>query len=265
MRTPFFQDVRGRTYYGSMKPVREHGKMVLVAGLLLGMLSIGAVTQISLTSQVQGVLPVANGGTAAATFTAHYFFGNNGGTTAAPAAALIGTADVSPQAYIAGGGSGTALTATPSPAIPALASGLYINLLSGYANSGTTPTFAPNGLTAKTITKCGTTALVANDINTTAIAELVYDGTEWQLLNPQVTPCGTLLTGTFADNETPSGSLPGTSLTLAHTPSPAASLCLFMNGQELVAGGADYSLSTATITLTNSAPSGTVFRASYRY
>jgi hypothetical protein len=58
------------------------------------------------------------------------------------------------------------------------------------ANSTTTPTLAINGLTAKTITKCGQLALFANDIITTAIAYVAYDGTGLELLNPMTGSCG---------------------------------------------------------------------------
>ena len=57
------------------------------------------------------------------------------------------------------------------------------------ANTGAT-TMAVNGLTAKNLTKCGTTALVANDLTTAAVAIATYDGTQFQLLNPQATGCG---------------------------------------------------------------------------
>jgi hypothetical protein len=50
-------------------------------------------------------------------------------------------------------------------------------------------------------------------------------------------------------SETPSGTLNGTNavFTLSHTPSPVASLLLFLNGVEQLAG-TDYTLSSATIT-----------------
>jgi hypothetical protein len=66
---------------------------------------------------------------------------------------------------------------------------MVLNFTPGVANSGAT-TIAVSGLTTKSITKCGTTALVANDLTTTAIAVILYDGTEFQLLNPQATGCG---------------------------------------------------------------------------
>jgi hypothetical protein len=75
--------------------------------------------------------------------------------------------------------------------------------------------------------------------------------------------------GSFADNETPSGTIDGANdtFTLAHTPSPAASLQLFKNGQLMEAGGADYTLATATITYVSGAipQTGDVHFAWYRY
>ena len=55
----------------------------------------------------------------------------------------------------------------------------------------------------------------------------------------------------FVDAETPSGVAPGSaSLTLAYSPSPAASLVLVRNGIVLRQGtGKDYTLSGATISL----------------
>ena len=68
----------------------------------------------------------------------------------------------------------------------------------------------------------------------------------------------TVITGTFADNETPTGSINGsnTTFTLAHTPSPAASLNCFENGLQQRAGGADYALATATMTYGVAPPTG---------
>ncbi len=71
----------------------------------------------------------------------------------------------------------------------------------------------------------------------------------------------------FSDNETPSGGGP---YTLAHTPNPAASLQLFVRvsaafGWILYVQGLDYTLATATITITNADFAGGALRAWYRY
>lgn len=53
------------------------------------------------------------------------------------------------------------------------------------STTSTTPTLNINGLGAKTITKLGTAALVSGDLTSTALAEVIYDGTGFQLQNPQ--------------------------------------------------------------------------------
>ncbi len=63
--------------------------------------------------------------------------------------------------------------------------GVMVHVLPLHANTTTTPTFNFCGLGAKTITKFGTTALANGDLTTTAIALLLYDGTDMELVNPQ--------------------------------------------------------------------------------
>jgi hypothetical protein len=58
------------------------------------------------------------------------------------------------------------------------------------ANTAAAPTLKVNATAAKPITKLGTTALVANDLTTTAVACAIYDGTEFQLQNPQTASSG---------------------------------------------------------------------------
>jgi hypothetical protein len=140
--------------------------------LLSNSLSVGAVTA-----------TLANAG-------ANKWWGNNTGSSTAPGYQSIGSADTSPNWYVAAGGTHDAQTATLVPAVPALATGLVVNFLPVASNTGTTPTLAVNGLAAKTITKCGQSALVAGDLSTTAIASVFYDGTDFELLNPQVNGCG---------------------------------------------------------------------------
>jgi len=63
-------------------------------------------------------------------------------------------------------------------------------------NATTTPTFAPDGLTAHTIVKAGAAALAAGDIASGVAAILKYDatGTRWELQNPQTSPLSGLPT-----------------------------------------------------------------------
>lgn len=76
----------------------------------------------------------------------------------------------------------------------------------------------------------------------------------------------TILSGHFANRETPSGTINGsnTSFTLAHTP-VSGTEDLYLNGQLLTAGGSDYSISTNTITMTVAPVSGDILRAIYWY
>lgn len=71
----------------------------------------------------------------------------------------------------------------------------------------------------------------------------------------------------FADNETPTGSINSSNVTftLAHTPNPAASLNCFRNGVQQRAGGADFTLATATITYGSAPLTGDTLICNYRY
>lgn len=88
------------------------------------------------------------------------------------------------------GGTADALTGTFTPAITALPAApgtINVMIRAGSANATTTPTFSPNGLTAKTIVKGSNTALVAGDIAGAGHwLELQYDATldKWVLQNP---------------------------------------------------------------------------------
>ena len=146
------------------------------------------------TSSLTGVLSTSNGGTGTGSnFLAHQFFGNSGASSAAPAASLIGTSDTSVNWYSAGtGGSGSAQTVNLTQAATALTAGLEVHWLPTVANTSTAPTLTVNSLAAKPITKCGAALLAPGDYTTSAIARVVYDGTEFQLQNPQAQPCGTV-------------------------------------------------------------------------
>jgi hypothetical protein len=93
-------------------------------------------------------------------------------------------------AAITAGGTADAITATYSPALTALTNLTLCCVVPGADNATTTPTFAPNGLTAHTITKHGGAALVAGDIKNLGPALLVYNSanTRWELLNPASAP-----------------------------------------------------------------------------
>jgi hypothetical protein len=86
-----------------------------------------------------------------------------------------------------GGGTVDAITATFSPALTVLTNNTLICVIAAGANVTTTPTFSPNGLTAKTIVKGSNQALVAGDIpGANAVLLLRYDSglDKWVLINP---------------------------------------------------------------------------------
>lgn len=81
-------------------------------------------------------------------------------------------------------GAANAYAIAPTPVITAYAAGQMFNFVPANANS-TAATLAVNGLAAKAIKKWGSAALAAGDLNTTSEATVIYDGTNFQLLNPQ--------------------------------------------------------------------------------
>ncbi len=92
-------------------------------------------------------------------------------------------------------GSADAIEATYSPAVT-LANLTTVGFVATAANATTTPTFAPDGLTARTITKKGGSPLDIGDIpgaNAVCILEYNSANTRWELLNPAYT-------GPFADS-----------------------------------------------------------------
>jgi hypothetical protein len=137
----------------------------LMAGALVCPLaSAMAQTQVNLATQAKGVLP-------------------NG---SAPAS-MATQAGVQSQSYSFGVGTGSAnaqvVTLTPVPG--SYAAGMMVIWLPAAANTTTTPTVNVNALGAKTIVKVGGAALAANDLTTSALAVAIYDGTNFELQNPQ--------------------------------------------------------------------------------
>lgn len=173
----------------------------------------------------------------AGTFTAHQWYGNNSGSTASPAPGLIGTSDWSPNAFASGAGSVNVMTVALAPAATALTSGLVVWALPNLANTTTTPTLNVSSLGAKTITKCGATALVANDYTTTALAEFIYDGTEFQLMNPQAVGCASASAGTPAYPLTITGGVSG-GIVYGSSATQLTVAPLITAGQVVLSGGA---------------------------
>jgi hypothetical protein len=86
--------------------------------------------------------------------------------------------------YAADTGSANAMVGTVTSCPSAYVTGMVLKIKPANANTTTTPTLNFCGLGTKTITKFGTAALVSNDLITTAVAILVYDGTDLELVNP---------------------------------------------------------------------------------
>ena len=119
---------------------------------------------------------------------ATYFHTGVGDGNARDTYPSIGQIQDSDVTWIDGGGTADAITATYSPAITALVDGMLLGVRATAANATTTPTFAPNGLTAYTIVKQGGSALAAGDIVGDGHELLLrYDlsNTRWELLNPK--------------------------------------------------------------------------------
>jgi hypothetical protein len=89
--------------------------------------------------------------------------------------------------WIDSGGTADAITATYSPAVTSVSDGQLFFVRASAANATTTPTFKPNGLTARNITKHGDQALVAGDIygdGHELILRYRSSDTSYELLNP---------------------------------------------------------------------------------
>ena len=71
----------------------------------------------------------------------------------------------------------------------------------------------------------------------------------------------------FASAEVPTGAIDGTNatFTLAHSPSPAASLQLYLNGALQQAGGGDFTLTGASIVFVTPPLVGSILIAYYMY
>jgi hypothetical protein len=203
-----------------------HRLGIFIVALAVSLPLLAAVTQFDLTTQVKGTLPFGNGGTNATSISTGVVR-SNGSTLSG--SELSGDATTS---------SSNAVTVVKvnGTSVPTNAAADQLLLTTASATGGWA-----------SITNCPTGALqYATASHTFA--------------------CGTVLTGTFVDDETPTGAINGanTSYTLAFAPSPAGSLALYKNGQKLTLTG-DYTLSSLTITAVTAPKTGDTLTASYRH
>lgn len=115
---------------------------------------------------------------------------------------------------------------TLTPAITAYSIGMVIRFLAGTANTGAA-TLAVNGLSAISITKNYNTALATGDILQNQIVEVIYDGTQFQMLSPVAGGSNALdgsETGITLSRST-NGTTDSTGFTLVLTKSQKVLLC----------------------------------------
>jgi hypothetical protein len=141
----------------------------------------------------------------------------------------------------AGGGTGDTITATFTPAITSFVDKTLVWVWASAANTTATPTFSPNGMTAKTIVKGAGAALIPGDIpGANAVIELEYNATlgDWILVNPKY-PFIPLTAAMFHNTViTVTGSSTLT-ITAANNPFAGGGLSLSLNAGTTGANGLD--------------------------
>jgi hypothetical protein len=172
----------------------------------------------------------------------------------------------STYSYGTGGGTAQAqtLTVTVGPTPGSLADGQTYCWKPAAANTAAAPTLAVQGLTATTITKLGNTALVANDIVTSAQACVIYNssGPRFELQNPQVITG----TGTVTSIATTS---PITGGTITTTGTIACATCVtsaaaLTNNAVMIGNGSQASATIAADTTTTHALFATAGAPAFR-
>jgi hypothetical protein len=81
------------------------------------------------------------------------------------------------------GGTANALTLSPTPAITAYAAGQIFRAIILATNTGAAAVVV-SGLASKAITKQGSVALVGSEMRIGAVCDFIYDGTQFQLMEP---------------------------------------------------------------------------------
>ena len=94
---------------------------------------------------------------------------------------------VSSGVYAVAGGTGNAITVSPSPAFPGYSAGQEINVLITNANTGAV-TINVSGAGVRDVRALGGTALDSGALVVGQVAKLVYDGTRFLLVNAAFAP-----------------------------------------------------------------------------
>jgi hypothetical protein len=193
------------------------------------LVGMAAVTQIDLVTQVKNTLAIGNGGTGQSSFAAGILRSSG---SALSSAELSGDATTS-------GSNAVTVAKVNGTSVPTTSTADQLLLTTASATGAW-----------KSIPNC-TAGAIQYTVATHAIS------------------CGTVLTGSFADAEVPTGTINGVNdtFTVANAPSPAGSLALYKNGQLMIAGGSDYTLTTNSIVFVAGAipQTGDVLTANYRY
>lgn len=138
-----------------------------------------------------------------------YTHTNVGNATARTQYAALGQVQDSTSQWLVSLSGTDTITATAAPVIPAYVLGQTFRFLSTGANSTASVTLNINGLGAKAVKKNGSVSLAAGDIAASSVAQVVYDGTQFQLISIVSISFSTLLAGNnaFTGNNTFAGTV----------------------------------------------------------
>lgn len=108
------------------------------------------------------------------------------------------------------GGSANAQTITVAPSITAHTTGQVVGFIAGFSNTTTTPTINVNSIAATTVKFLSGKALVPGAIQSGRLHRILWDGTNWILLNPytgwqsftpSLSASGSMTTSSFTNRE----------------------------------------------------------------
>ena len=132
--------------------------------------------------------------------------------TAATDSATVSQIQSAYGTFLTASGTNT-ITATVSPSLTAYAVGQIFAFVAAATNTGAA-TINISSLGAKSITRLGATALIAGDLIINSVAFIVYDGTQFQLLNPNtftnITFTGNATFAAYTETITASGTVGAT-------------------------------------------------------